>query len=99
MAVEEKHYVGTTGTDIIVNIGENINTATNTKFKVKKPDNGLVEWDAVIYNNNYLKYTVQENDWSIPGVYKLHSHLTIDNWTGDGELATFTIYKLYGYPI
>ena len=95
----DKHYEATIGSDIIVNVGENITGATNLKLKVRKPDNTLVEWIPTIYNSNYLKYTVQESDWSMPGVYKLHAYLTIDGWTGHGDMVEFTVDKLYGYPI
>lgn len=90
-----QHYKETVGTDIIVNIGEDITGATNTKLKVQKPDGTEVEWIASIYNTNYLKYTVQENDWNQWGTYKVHSYLTINGWTGHGDCVTFTVDKLY----
>lgn len=91
----DKHYKGTVGTNMIINVGENITGATDTKFKIQKPDGTKVDWNATIYNNNYLKYTVQEGDWNVWGDYKLHSWMTINGWTGPGDLVIFTIETLF----
>lgn len=91
----DKYYNGSVGTDIIVDVGENITGGTNLKLKVKKPDGSLVEWIPTVYNSNYLKYTITTDDWNQSGVYKLHSYLTIGSWTGHGDMVEFTVTSNY----
>lgn len=91
----EKHYVGEVGTDVIVDCGCDITGATSTKLKVKKPDDTTVEWDATIYNSNYLKYTTEAADFDQAGLCKLQSSLTLSGWTGLGETVNFIIYEAY----
>ena len=91
----DKVYVGDIGTDIIVDCGEDISTATKTKISVKKPDGSKVLWSASIYNTNYLKYTTVANDLNQSGKYKVQASLTLGAWSGLGETACFTVYSLF----
>lgn len=89
------YYVGDIGTQIVVNCGVDISSATNTKLKVKKPDETIVEWVATISGTNNLTYTTISGDLDQSGEYKLQALLTQDGWTGHGDVATFDIYDLF----
>lgn len=93
--MSDKVYVGDIGTDIIVNCGSDISDATDRKLMVKKPDGSIVEWDADIYQSNYLKYTIVDGDFNLQGVYKLQASLTLSGWSGRGETVNFTVYPVY----
>lgn len=90
-----RHYIGEIGTVITVDCGEDISAATNTKFKVKKPDGTEIEWSASIYNTNYLQYTTINSDLNQYGEYIIQSSLTISGWTGLGDADSFIIYNEY----
>lgn len=90
-----KLYTGDIGTVITINCGENISSATGTKFKVRKPDGTKAEWIASIHDSNYLQYTTIANDFDQVGIYTLQAHLTISGWTGSGESFDFTIHQAY----
>lgn len=92
----DRHYIGEVGTEIIVDCGVDITGATNTKLKIKKPDGTEVEWVAIVYNSNYLKYISIAGDFNIAGDYYLNSYIeTTGGWDGHGETAIFRIYALY----
>ena len=86
-----KHYVGEIGTDIIVDCGAVITGATETKIKVRKPDETEIEWTANIDGTNFLKYTTKADDFDLAGTYYLQASLTLSGWTGLGETALFVI--------
>lgn len=91
----DKYYKDTIGTEIIVDCGSVITGATGLALEVKKPDGKKVSWTPTIYDSNYLKYTIEEDDWDQAGTYKLQASLTINGWTGLGETATFEIHDAY----
>lgn len=88
-----KHYKGTIGTDIIVNVGCDISTATAQELWVTKPSGTKVVWAAEIYNSRFLKHTVVPGDWDEEGTYKLQSYVEIDAWRGPGDENSFEIYR------
>lgn len=88
-------YIGEIGTDIILNLGEDITGATGRTIEVKKPDNTTDSWAASIYNSNYLKYTIQSGDFDQAGVYIFQAALTLSGWTGLGDAVKLTVYSLF----
>jgi len=90
-----KHYVDEIGTDIIVDAGCDITGATGTIFLVRKPNGTEEEWEAEVYESNYLKHTAVEGDLDQTGTYKLQISLTLTGWSGLGETDTFKIYAAF----
>lgn len=90
-----KHYVGETGTEILVDTGVDITTATNTKIKCKKPDGTTVEWGASVKDTTKLSYLTQEGDFNQAGTYRVQASLSLGGWTGLGETASFKILELF----
>lgn len=89
-----KHYLNEVGTMINVNCGTDISTASNVSFKVKKPDNTLVSWDATTSGQVASVYTAP-GDFDIPGIYYLQVELTKNGWTGKSETVQFTVFNTY----
>jgi hypothetical protein len=87
-----KHYKGTVGTDLIVNAGCDISTASSQELWITKPSGTKVIWPAEIYNSRFLKHTIVAGDWDESGTFKLQSHIVIDGWDGPGDETTFDIY-------
>lgn len=93
---ERKPYVGDIGTIINVDMQQDISTATNLKFYVRKPDFTVVEWTPTIYGTQILRYiTVDENDFDMPGDYYITPYLTLGSWTGSGDTVQFKVYARY----
>jgi len=91
-----KHYINEVGTDVIVDCGCDISTATVKEIRVKKPDGKIVKWDdCEVFDNNYLVYTLKEGDLDLDGSYALQVYIEIDNWKGLGEVALFKVYNLW----
>ena len=87
-----KHYKGTIGTPIIVNMGCDISTATAQELWITKPSGSKVVWTAEIYNSRFLKHTVVASDWDQSGTYKIQGYVEINGWKGPGDEDTFEIY-------
>ena len=90
-----KYYVGDIGTEIIVNCGTDISTATAQSLKVKKPSGAIVSWSATVYNINFLKHSVVAGDFDEVGTYELQSHIVMSTWSGRGETTRFTINQKF----
>ena len=89
----QKIYVGDIGTDIIVDCGSDISTATVHELKVKKPDRTIVTWSADILNTKFIKHITVSGDLNQSGTYTIQSHIVIPSvgeWLG--ESASFVVY-------
>ena len=95
----DKHFVGEIGLTVIVDIGEDISTATAYALKIRKPSGAEVSWSASIYNTNYLKYITVADDLDESGTYYLQSYIEIDQWKGRGETADFDIDDIFSPDI
>ncbi len=92
---DDKHYVNEIGTEIIVDCGQDVSSATTTKLEVRKPDGTLAEWDATIYETDYLKYLTVAGDFDQAGLYAIQPYLVLPTWTGRGETVTFYVFGNY----
>ena len=90
-----KHYPGETGTEIRVDCGVDVSSATATYIYCKKPTGTVVTWTATVYNSNYLRYYTLATDFDVAGTYRIQAGVTIGTWTGRGETATFEVTPLY----
>ena len=94
-----KHYVGETGTQVIVDCGVDLTASTVQKLKVKLPDGTLAEWSATVYTidnaPNYLLHITSSSDFGDDGTYEIQSYIEIGGWKGVGETAFLQIFDLY----
>lgn len=94
--MDGKIYVGDEGTVIEVDMGEDISTATVTKFYVYKPGGTTATWTATIYNSNYLRYTIVTDDLDEAGTYYVQPYLEFPSgWKGKGETVNFKVYDSF----
>lgn len=89
-------YKNEVGLAIILDCGQDVSAATGIKIKVKKPNNTEVEWDANVYNTNYIRYITQTNDLDLAGNYDLQSYMTLGSWTGFGDTARLPVKDYFG---
>ena len=90
-----KPYVGDTGTILLFNCGVSVVDATVMKILVSKPDGTEIEWSASIYEEKYLKYTIQATDWDMDGKWKYQTYVETPNWKGRGETVEQIVYKKF----
>jgi len=94
--MEEKLYKNTEGLPVIIDMGEDVSTATNIVLHVTKPDSTTTTWTgAIVYNTNYFKYTLKSGDVDQVGPYKIHPHSTLGSWTGFWETTSIRVYDEY----
>jgi len=96
MPAEEKPYVGDIGLTIIIDMQEDMESATNITFEVRKPDGQEVSWEGIqVFETTKLKYITQEGDLDVAGIYNIQPKLTLGNWTGKGNTVSFRVYEKY----
>jgi len=92
----DKIYIDAVGIEFIVNVGEDVSTATGLLLKVMKPDGTTADWGATAYTLNgqttYLRYISGASDLDQEGRYTLQSYYTKDGYTGRGETASFRVF-------
>jgi hypothetical protein len=87
-------YVGDIGTEIIVDTGETLASATKTQLKIKKPDGTTVTKDATVSDVTKLLYSAIAGDLSIPGEYVVQAYVEFADWNGHGNPAHFNVNAL-----
>jgi len=93
---DEKVYVGDVGTAIDIDVQEDISSATNLKFNVKKGDGTIVQWTPTLLGDNRtLRYFTLAGDINVPWIYKIQVGLTIGSWSGKCDTVEFQVYSLY----
>lgn len=90
-----KIYVGDVGTEIILDCGQSIASATTTDIKVTKPNNTTDTWTGSIYNTNYIKYTIQTGDLDVVGPWLLQAYVVTPSGTWRGETAKMEVYQVF----
>ncbi len=69
-------YLNDEGTEILIDMGVNISTATVYTIKVKNEDEETT-WTPSIYESNYLRYIIQSSDVDVLGKYYLQPYLEL----------------------
>ena len=84
-------FVGDIGTEIAVDCGTSLTTATVRKIIAKKPNGTSVTWTAVADGTNGIKYVTQANDLDVAGVWQLQAYVELSAWKGSGAVASMTV--------
>jgi len=90
-----KHYIGETGTEILLDTKTDITAATDTRIKCKKPGGTIVEWAAAVKDTTKLSYITSSGDFDQAGVYRVQASLTLGFWSGLGEAASFKVLEAF----
>lgn len=91
----EKHYVGEINTEIKVDCGVDVSSATVKKIYLKKPNNTILEKIPTVYNGRYLRFFTIAGDLDMSGEYELQVYLEMTGWTGRGQTARFVIFDTF----
>ena len=89
------HYTNEVGVVLQLNTGVDLTNASSVSINVLLPNGSTTIWAGtkVVIDrvNSGVQYITQSNDLYYPGTYQVQPVVTFDNWSGVGEIATFTI--------
>jgi hypothetical protein len=88
-------YIGDIGTAIIVELCEDVSTATSLLLKVEKPDGTRVDWVGSVYLDTKIRYMTLEEDLDQVGSYLIQPYVSMPNWSGHGETVTIRVLDAF----
>ena len=83
--------VNDVGTEIIVDCGVNVSTATVRKIYVRSPTGAKKNWNASAEGTTAIKYALIEGDIDISGEWELQSYIEMPGWKGRGTWAILNV--------
>ena len=91
---KEKVYVGSVGTEILADAGQNITGAT-VSLEVIKPGGAVVVWPAAVHDARLVRHTSVAGDFDVAGNYRVNPIIALGDgsWTGPGKTAEFHVYN------
>jgi hypothetical protein len=94
--VSDKVYVGDVGTAIEIDVQEDISTATNIVFNVRKGDGSVAIWTPTLLpDSQTLRYITKADDINVPLDYKIQVSLMLGTWVGRCETVSFRVSELF----
>jgi hypothetical protein len=80
---------GDIGTQIVIDLGEDVSTASALKIVYRKPDGTVGEWTATLVNGGYgIAYvTATAADLDQVGRWKLQAKVTLSSWNGRSSIV------------
>jgi hypothetical protein len=97
MASKTKPFVGDIGTDIILDVGEDISGAT-ISILVIKPNGVTATWQGSVFTVNTIstaiRYKTVDGDFDMPGIYRVQPVVTLSDgsWSGRGNFSEFEVF-------
>jgi len=95
MSEERKHYVGETGIEVIVDCGGSIVGAISYCIKAKKPNGTEKDWTATIYNSNYLRHIIGEDELDVAGEWEFQAYIEVDALVRKGSTCSLMVYEKF----
>lgn len=101
-----KHYVNETGTDLILDTGILVGSATQQYIKYRKPDGTTTGSFAASVYSSYsalagltgtylLKYTTTATDLNQPGEWRFQAYIGAVGGSWLGEMVKINIYDTF----
>ena len=84
-------FVGDVGTEISLDCGVDVSTATVRNIIVRKQNGSKLTWGAVADGTNAIKHVSILGDLDAPGTWKLQAYVEMPGWKGFGEVATLVV--------
>lgn len=89
-------FVGDVGTEIILNCGVSIVSATSLSIKARKPSGVEVSLQATLLAPNSLKYVTVAGDLDEPGAWLLQAYVDMPSWRGRGGTVVMQVMPAFG---
>jgi len=83
-------YRNQTGLKLRLRVGANVNDATVTLIKYKKPSGNTGSWVASKENNG-LSYVTTGTDLDESGLWQLQAYVETPEWTAHGKIGVIQI--------
>jgi len=100
-----KHYVGETGTEIRLDTGILIGSATSQYIKTYSPTGVTGTFTASLYDSYsqiakatgtyFLLHTLATSDFNVSGVWKFQAFIGTANGTWYGETVKLNVYDIF----
>lgn len=84
-------FVGDVGTEISLDCGVDVSSATIRNIVVRKANGSKITWGAVADGTNAIKHVTILGDLDVPGAWKLQAYVEMPDWKGFGEVATLVV--------
>ena len=101
-----KHYIGETGSSLILDTGILIDSATEQHILYKKPDGITIgsfsaslfsSWSSIAsaIGTYFVSHTLVSTDLDQPGEWRFQAYVGSVSGTWNGEMVKINIYDLY----
>lgn len=94
--MSEKYYVGDP-TQVVLQTGRDISTATALQISARRPDGTEVTWTATALNTTDLQYDAAGARWDMPGVWRLQGLVTMPGRTQPYRTETVAVWVYASY--
>jgi len=84
-------FVGDVGTEIILDCGTDVSSATIKNIVVRKPNGNRLTWGAVFDGANSIKHVTVDGDLDMAGTWHLQASVTMPTWRGVGDVALLVV--------
>lgn len=84
-------YKNDIGTELLLDCGVNVSTATVMKVRSRNPNGAIKEWTATLSGTNFIKYVLLTGDINVAGKWQFQSYIEMPTWKGRGEWATVEV--------
>lgn len=90
-----KVYVGDTGTQVVLDCGQDISAATARSIEVMKPDGTSASWDAALNGSRAIQALSGVGTFDQPGRWKLQAKVTMPSGSWRGATADLMVYRAF----
>lgn len=84
-------YKNDIGTELILDCGVDVSTATVRKIRAKMPGGGLKEFVAAANTSDTIRYVLLDGDFNVAGIWYVQSYVEMPGWIGRGEWVQITV--------
>lgn len=91
-----KVYVGDTGTQVVLDCGQDISAATARSIEVRKPDGSATSWAASASGTNAVAYISQAGTFDQAGAWRLQAKVTLPSGVWRGATAELQVFAPFG---
>jgi hypothetical protein len=87
-----KVYVGDAGTVVVLDCGQNVEGAVTRAIEVRRPDGSFTSWPATPNGTNAIQATINANELTIAGAWRLQASVVMPNGTWRGATTVLRVY-------
>lgn len=84
-------FVGDVGTEIALDCGVDISTATVRNIVVRKSNGAKVTWAASADGTDGVVYTTLADDINVAGPWSLQAYIEMPGWKGYGAVVKLNV--------